>query len=584
MARNWHYLRRSKSVGWPVSQCVLALSLRRESPGISSAARLGVALESWSAIAWRDKGAGPYMEIATSGKTPADLWRFLAVVMRRGERLWLWCRGMAHALSVIGGWQVISGRAPTMCVVSDPPTIIDAVLPGIAGSVRFLDTRNVGIDATGEQLEPASCAADLRIRLCQYQQLIRELDLGGLRCTIAAQAWHGWRFRFLQCPVEVHDDTRRLNVEKDSCFGGRNEVYRAGLVNGPVYEIDASAHYPACATDNPLPARTCRPADLVGLSPEDATRRGILVIAKGRVYTEKPLVPCEDGGRTIYPVGSWPATYCWPEVELIRQEGERFDVKEWWGYEKADCCSSYMRAMWRLREGESSAYRIGSGAYSKRLANSLVGKLGANGRSWDHMPEVFHPAKWTSWWERHPETAEHVRWRSVSGRVEVETIRGWSDESIPAVASWVYSLGRVRLYQWMKIAGFENVFYCDTDSLWTNEDGLRKIKEAGELRPGVMGGLRVKNVHPWVRFFGHKHYDSPYGVVWAGRPKNFVSESDDKWTYYYSESPGAACRAKRPPTTELLRVDVPNGHTYRGGHIGADGRVFPKEVYQDERV
>jgi hypothetical protein len=137
------------------------------------------------------------------------------------------------------------------------------------------------------------------------------------------------------------------------------------------------------------------------------------------------------------------------------------------------------------------------------------------------------------------------------------------------------------LWKWLKTAGFENVFYCDTDSLWTNAEGLRKIKEAGELRPGTMGGLRVKNVHAWARFLGHKHYDSPAGVKWSGKPKNCVSESADKWAYTYSESPGVAARNGRPPVSDLCVVEVPAGRMYRGGLVGPEGIVFPHEVWED---
>jgi hypothetical protein len=584
MVRNWHYLRRSNGVGWPKSQCVLSLSLREGTPGCSSATRLTVALDSWGAVAWRDLGAGPVQEISAGGNDAQSFWRFLSVVMRRGERLWLWCRGMAHALSVVGGWAVISGKAPTLCIVSDPPTVVDTSLPGIAGSIRFLDSRNVGLDDTEGQLEPRERAAAMCLRLRQYQQLTRDLDLGGLRCTVAAQAWHGWRHKYLTCPVEVHNDTARLLVEKAACFGGRCEVFRAGIAQGPVYEIDAQAHYPSCASDAPLPARTCRPTDVLGLTAESAAQRGLLVIARGRVHTDVPCVPCAWQGRVVFPVGSWPAVYCWPEVELIRRCGGEFRVKDWWAYEAANPCGTYMRTLWTTRRDCAAEFAPGRQHGAKLLANSLVGRIGTLGHSWEHVPEVFHPDPWSSWWEAHPRDGLLARWRTICSRVEVETISGWGDESIPAVAAWVYSVGRVRLYEWMRIAGFENVLYCDTDSLWTNAEGECKIREAGELRPGEMGRLRVKNVHSWARFYGVKHYDSPAGVKWAGVPRNSVSALDGKWAYTYSESPGRAARAGRPPVSELLKVEVPDGRSYLGGRIGAGGIVYPWEVYQDDEA
>lgn len=200
------------------------------------------------------------------------------------------------------------------------------------------------------------------------------------------------------------------------------------------------------------------------------------------------------------------------------------------------------------------------------------------------MPEVFHPNPWDQWWERHPTDNVMARWRTICSRVEVETIRGWGDEAIPAVAAWVYAVGRVRLYQWMRTAGFDNVFYVDTDSLWTNEEGMCRIRDAGELRPGEMGRLRIKSVQPWARFYGQKHYDCPSGVKWAGRPKNFESGLDGNWSYTYSESPGRAARNGRAPLSELLLCEVPAGISYRGGAIGAGGICHPWEVYEDEQA
>lgn len=432
--------------------------------------------------------------------------------------------------------------------------------------------------------------------------VVRQLGLGGLKPTLAAQSWHGWRYSYLDSIAEVHADADRLAAERRATYGGRCEVYRYGLAEGGVSEVDASGHYPALAAANPLPARIAKTALQVSHSPDSLARQGYLLIAQGRVHAPLPCLPCVrvrlDGGRVcygddappdgrgvlcrevVYPVGTWRGTYCWPEIQLLYREGGRAELERWWCYEP---CATLARYLLRLRafrtNAETAGNRFGAKC-AKHLAVAIIGKMGALGRLWCERPAEWYPAPWAQWWEPDPETGELTRWRSLAGRVQMEKIEGSGAEAIPAVAAWVYSLGRVRLYEWLKLVGREHVYYTDTDSLWTSAAGVRILKEAGQLRPNELGGLRVKTEHAWARFYGVKHYETPNGVKWAGVPQRAMLSDPDGWCHWAPDSPGQAAYRWRPPVTDLSAVPVPELRTSRGANLAADGTTQPLEVAQ----
>lgn len=627
MARRWHYLRAPRNVGWPRTQTALSLTLGATQASDRGQPYWRSTLLAWGAYTWTGREGAVDREHTASGTSAVSFWVYLAQIMRRRERLWVWCTGIAHALAVLGFWRMVDNgdwrfvggatgapdcdvesdccSAAAPLVVSDPPTICVARPSSGSGSVCFLDSRNVGQFALGYYAGNAGAPCGARTgfggdtgpmgeaaeavserdgrRLIEYQRLVVDLKLGGLRTTAAAQAWHGWRISYLCDLVEVHNDTARLEAEREATYGGRINVFRLGLVVGRVQEIDAQAHYPSVCADHALPARVAKGVGGNRWSMDRARDSGYLVIARGAVSTDVPCLPHHYGGETVYPVGQWTGTYCYPEIELLRSEGGRFTPTEWWAYEPSNCCASYMRRLWAERvrlAGEGEHDRRKS---CKALSNSLVGRLATRGRAWEDVPRGWFPERWATWSERDPQSREMIDHRSIAGRVQRQLITGWADESIPAISAWVYSVGRVRLWRWLKLAGPNNVHYCDTDSLWTNAEGERRIREAGELRPEVLGGLRVKNVHSWMRVFGVRHYETPAGVKWSGVPERIVSGSEDGWTYTYGESPGQSARRRCQPDGRLITIDVPDRRSATGGRVGADGSVYPREVIDNGR-
>lgn len=220
----------------------------------------------------------------------------------------------------------------------------------------------------------------------------------------------------------------------------------------------------------------------------------------------------------------------------------------------------------------------------KLLMNSLVGKACAQGLYWQDCPDEFWPDPWSYWYQYEGPETPSTPYRTLAWRVQREVREGEGDESVPALAAYVYSLGRVQLWEWLQAAGEENVYYCDTDSLWTNEEGYGRLCTATPVGGDELGCIRLVSRHPWARFHGWKHYETPSGLVCAGIPPGAVLSTDGGWEWWTADSPVQSARRGEQPTKELIRYSVGDRVPYCGGKVGAGGTVYPWEVYQDEQT
>ncbi|GAH30349.1 unnamed protein product, partial [marine sediment metagenome] len=89
---------------------------------------------------------------------------------------------------------------------------------------------------------------------------------------------------------------------------------------------------------------------------------------------------------------------------------------------------------------------------------------------------------------------------------ELFELKGYKESfnSFPAIAAHVAALGRLHLWRLMKMAGKENYFYCDTDSLLVNNEGLQNLSK--ELDNDKLGSLKVIEETDSANIKGLKDY------------------------------------------------------------------------------
>lgn len=215
------------------------------------------------------------------------------------------------------------------------------------------------------------------------------------------------------------------------------------------------------------------------------------------------------------------------------------------------------------------------------MMNGLFGKFSQAGLQWTDREYGGPVEPFALWYGINPDTGEPCRWRSIAGNKQFEESRGTVPDYAPAITAWVNSLGRVRLLQWIEIAGWENVYYVDTDSLWTNSRGRESLDRAGEIRSGEMGFLSDKGCYPWVEFIGHKHYRTPDRYVCAGLPKWDGYMDNSGYRFWSPERIGESIRRRQEPGRRVLLRTATGPGEYRHGVTGRDGTVNPIRISEE---
>jgi hypothetical protein len=105
------------------------------------------------------------------------------------------------------------------------------------------------------------------------------------------------------------------------------------------------------------------------------------------------------------------------------------------------------------------------------MLNCLPGKLGQVGRSWVDAPPRPDEGPYATWYAPGPD-GHPVRHRSLAWHVQREEVTGETEESIPAMAAWITSAGRMRLLEAIRAAGWAETYYCDTDAVMVSNIGL----------------------------------------------------------------------------------------------------------------
>jgi hypothetical protein len=487
-------------------------------------------------------------------------------------------------------------RTQGLLVVADPPNILTARVTGAACRVTWVDARNYSVALPTGIEHGVNSVVWIVSFWCRYHALCKSLNLGSAQTTTGSQSLHGWRVGYYTGGVYAGGGPEVEELERAALIGGRCEAYRIGELPGPVHHLDIRSSYAAQCESNSVPIRISKIIKEPSIDALDCHVRMSTCIASVRLCTDeraypyrRNLAPSEGaddtkGARTgpnvsggmdiIYPVGEYDAVLCGPELYDALDYGRVTYCYQLVIYDSAPILSRYAKDVYAARCAAEDKWDVDIASVCKSLLVSIVGKFGQRERRWVHCPNIWTDLLYGEWYGS-DELGRGCRYRSLGGVVQRDEILGLSVDAVPAVAAWILSAARMRLLQLIRIAGWDQTYYCDTDSLMVSCSGFERLLNAGELRDIELGSLYKKGLHKDVEIRGHKHYVEDGRVVCSGLPRGQCVDAGDGVHYWYhSHAQTDAARRQRPTADRVLRK-YERIVEYHGGIVRDDGRVDP---------
>lgn len=526
---------------------------------------------------------------------PDRFWAVLAATVRGKEHIYLLAHRIIYDLWVLGGlsrfkwggYRLASNYANNRVVVlrfrrGDAALIVLDTLnlfPGPLadwGKEIGLPKKKVDLWLDSDDKIRDYCHRDVEIlvRLWEeYVAFVRRNRFGGTAVTVSSTAFRAFRHRLMAAPIYLHNRDKVLALEREAYYGGRVECWRIGKLPKTRYTIhDVNSMYPWAMRTGLYPVRllrTCRgctPPELAHILTAHAA------VARVRVRVRDPLVPVRRDDRMIYPVGEFETVLAGPELRLVLERGTVLAVPSVAVYERGRPFTRYVDTLYRLRQRYTREGRALWATMLKLMLNGLYGKFGQLSERWQTLPNTEHlvPGAYRF-------TGGGLKgvnyFICVGDELWVRTGTSESPNSFPAIAAYVTSYARVKLWEYIEAAGRDNVIYCDTDSLFTTPAGTRRL--APHVNPSVLGALKVE----YTGLGGVISSPKDYRIGTKQRTKGVSSAATALGANMYMDThwPGfwgllAAGREAGYATGEVVKVLK---RRYVKGTVQKDGRVIP---------
>ena len=208
----------------------------------------------------------------------------------------------------------------------------------------------------------------------------------------------------------------------------------------------------------------------------------------------------------------------------------------------------------------------------KLFLNSLYGKFGQTGQRWTIVGEaesnaVSHYQLWDA------DEGKLTNYRTFGGLTEELERLPESGESFPAIASHITAHARMYLYYLMRVAGLDNLYYCDTDSLMVNREGYENL--LSQMDDSELGMLKLEWESDNVVIRGLKDYSIDGADKIKGIRKDAQVISDNVYTQEQFRGIEGMIRAGDMDRILIKTVTKKLMREYLKGQVAESGRVYP---------
>lgn len=441
--------------------------------------------------------------------------------------------------------------------------------------------------ATGTFLEAVPyCQRDVEI--CQtamegFRKLLTDYDLGPMRSTIAGQSFATFCYKFMPgAPIYIHDNLKATNLERKSYHGGRVECFKIGHFNGEdFYKLDVNAMYPSAMLAQKFPTRLkfyrVR-STIKQLKSFIAKGFGVIATVKIKESKTSPHIPYQGPKKLFFPGGTFTVSLATPEIIYCLKNDLILEVYELAVYKMEYIFKDYVDFFYTRRNEAKLKNDDMLANMFKLFLNALYGKFGQKSDNWE-LVGTCDPALYKIETEcRTDGTCQNVRY--IGGSVFEQQPETEAYNAFCAIASHVTSYARQMLAGYIETAGRENIYYCDTDSLFTNETAYTRLLFAGGIHTSELGKLKVESKHKEMILFGAKDYELDGKVTLKGigrNDKKIINPVTNQIEYHCMQWPkqtGLLHKGRYLKYATITRIKHLS-RRYNGGNVNNDGVVTP---------
>jgi len=301
------------------------------------------------------------------------------------------------------------------------------------------------------------------------------------------------------------------------------------------------------------------------------TLENYCIIADVTVNTPFPYFCYRKDERNVYPIGTFRTTLSTEELILAFDNGWIQTVHECAVYRKRRIFREYVDFFYGVKTDASAKGKTLLRSFAKLYLNSLYGKFGQKGyvdyvigQDSENTIRVSHGYNIQS--------GRRFTIRQMGKDVLYSERMGEGYNSFCAIASHVTANARIYLYSLILAIDRRYSYYCDTDSIIVDKNGLEQVESL--LDDTRLGFIKVEGTSEIINIVAPKHYlfDNHWTV--KGVRKDAVKLSEN--TYRQEIWPGLNTILK---SGEEVYFNYHQTKTLQptiiSGRVASDGTIEP---------
>jgi hypothetical protein len=426
---------------------------------------------------------------------------------------------------------------------------------------------------------------------------LKRYDLGSFAISAPSISYATYKKCFMKHQIMIHDNSRALQLERNSYYGGLVKNFFIGKVRRePITCLDVNSLYPFVMQGD-FPTKLVKHYKKLTVKELERFARDFGIVARVKIKTTKNVYPKRHNGRLCDVSGKFTTWLAGPELKQALERKEVVGVDECSIYEMEPIFKAFIDYFWGQRRQFKNEGNGVQEQFCKLIMNSLYGKFGQHGHQWadltaKNLQSVYHtygiemPKGYSDdyikgsfqngvsqWFAK--DLPEPISIRCVGNKVQMKLAFNEHMESSPIIASYVTSYARCYLRQLIADAGEQNVYYCDTDSLFVNNRGKSLLIAKGHVNDKELGKLKIEKVEMNCEFHGPKDYLFGEKVVCKGIKKNAKKLAPNQYQQLQFEGLKSVIKRKGKPYITIKTVVKKVSREYNKGTKLPSGRIAP---------